>query len=191
MLTTDGWRYFVEYVRAQMEWSERTFGPGTRTKGVVDHIRKELEEILADPGDVGEWIDIIILGIDGAWRCIAASEQSTAPEQVAEALAAKQARNFARVWPDWRTMSEDQAIEHDRSAELATVEPLPTPNTSPPIWDLVIADMQARDRAGRKRYGTPLQANNGRKALVDAYQEVLDLAVYLRQEIEERHAGTA
>lgn len=115
------WRqgHFVGHVRRQMEWSERTFGPGTREKGVIDHITKELKEVAnAAPEDkLSEWIDIIILGIDGAWRCIEASEQSTAPEQVAEALAAKQARNFARRWPDWRTMSEDQAIEHDRTAD--------------------------------------------------------------------------
>ena len=42
------------------------------------------------------------------------------------------------------------------------------------------------DKAGIVRYGTPLQAHNGRDALVDAYQEALDLAVYLRQAIYER-----
>lgn len=47
-------------------------------------------------------------------------------------------------------------------------------------------DMRERHVVGVERYGTPLQAFNGRKALVDAYQECLDLAVYLRQEIEER-----
>lgn len=62
----------------------------------------------------------------------------------------------------------------------------PTPNDKAAVWDLVIADMKARDQVGRERYGTPLQAFNGRDALVDAYQEALDLVVYLRQEIEER-----
>lgn len=38
---------------------------------------------------------------------------------------------------------------------------------------------------GLKKYGTVLQPNNGRDALVDAYQEALDLVVYLRQRIEE------
>ena len=38
---------------------------------------------------------------------------------------------------------------------------------------------------GIEKYGTVLQPNNGRNALVDAYQEALDLAVYLRQRIEE------
>lgn len=65
-------------------------------------------------------------------------------------------------------------------------QPSPIQNDSTPIWDLVIADMRERDNVGRQRYGTPLQANNGRDALVDAYQEALDLVVYLRQAIEER-----
>ena len=67
-------------------------------------------------------------------------------------------------------------------------QPPPVPNEEPGIWQLVIADMAERDKVGRQRYGTPLQAHNGRDALVDAYQECLDLAVYLRQAIEERRA---
>lgn len=65
-------------------------------------------------------------------------------------------------------------------------QPPPIPTPGKPIWELVVADMQERDRVGRARYGTPLQAHNGRDALVDAYQEALDLVVYLRQAIEER-----
>ncbi|MCH9637778.1 MAG: hypothetical protein K0U16_07540 [Gammaproteobacteria bacterium] len=65
-------------------------------------------------------------------------------------------------------------------------QPAPEPNESRPIWDLVIEDMRERDQEGRRRYGVPLQAHNGRDPLVDAYQEALDLAVYLRQAIEER-----
>lgn len=56
----------------------------------------------------------------------------------------------------------------------------------PATWDLVVDDMRERDRQGRAKYGTPLQPHNGRNNLVDAYQEVLDLAVYLRNEIEEK-----
>lgn len=43
------------------------------------------------------------------------------------------------------------------------------------VWPLVISDMWDRDQLGRQRYGTPLQSHNGRDALVDAYQEALDL----------------
>jgi hypothetical protein len=66
-------------------------------------------------------------------------------------------------------------------------QPAPISTTGRPIWDLVIADMAERDHIGRQRYGTPLQAHNGRDALVAAYQEALDLVVYLRQAIEERN----
>lgn len=64
--------------------------------------------------------------------------------------------------------------------------PAPERPDQPAVWDLVIADMRERDLVGRKRYGTPLQPHNGRDALVDAYQEALDLVVYLRQAICER-----
>ncbi len=67
-------------------------------------------------------------------------------------------------------------------------EPIPQLSDSPAIWELVIQDMQERDKVGRLKYGVPLQAFNGRNALIDAYQEVLDLAVYLRQLIYEQEA---
>jgi hypothetical protein len=58
----------LEDHRGQREWSEATFGPGVRTLGVTNHIRKELEEIEKDPHDLNEWTDVIILAFDGAWR---------------------------------------------------------------------------------------------------------------------------
>jgi len=70
--------------------------------------------------------------------------------------------------------------------KATAIQPAPVHNESRPIWELVIEDMKARDNLGRQKYGTPLQANNGRDALVDAYQEALDLAVYLKQSIVER-----
>lgn len=65
-------------------------------------------------------------------------------------------------------------------------QPPPAPTDEPATWDLVIADMRKRDNFGFRKYGTRLQAGNGRDHLVDAYQEALDLAVYLRNEIRKR-----
>lgn len=107
---------FIEYVRQQIAWSTRTFGPGRRTKGVLAHIRKELVEIEEHPTDLSEWIDVIILATDGAWRA------GYTAEQVAQALFDKQTKNINRVWPDWRGMSEDEAIEHDRSVDLSGLQ---------------------------------------------------------------------
>jgi len=64
-------------------------------------------------------------------------------------------------------------------------QPPPIPRTTAPIWELVIKDMQDRHLAGVERYGTALRAFDGRNTLVDAYQEALDLTVYLRKAIEE------
>lgn len=101
----------LAHLHRQRAWSLKTFGPGPRTKGVISHIRKELCEIEADPADVSEWIDVVILGLDGAWRA------GCSPEQIIVALVAKQSKNEGRDWPDWRTLSQDVAIEHKR--ELA------------------------------------------------------------------------
>lgn len=57
------------------------------------------------------------------------------------------------------------------------------------ILDLVLADLSERAETGKKKYGTYLEANNGRDALWDAYQEALDLCMYLRQKIEETSGG--
>jgi hypothetical protein len=71
--------------------------------------------------------------------------------------------------------------------ELVTEQRPPTPNDRPGVWDLVLADMKARDAEGRRKYGMPLTSFNGRDQLVDAFQEGLDLVVYLRAAIEERN----
>lgn len=66
----------------------------------------------------------------------------------------------------------------------------PVHNSNPSCHDLVIEDMTERKEFGLRKYGTILQPHNGRSFLLDAYEEVLDLAVYLRGKIEEeRMAG--
>lgn len=99
----------VQHLHRQRQFSRETFGPGTRAKGVVDHIRKELDEIEAAPQDITEWIDVVLLALDGAWRA------GYEPEEIAATLEAKQSKNERRTWPDWQTQSPDQAITHVKS----------------------------------------------------------------------------
>lgn len=106
--TEIGYFDLVAHLRRQREFSLRTFGPGARTDGVLDHIRKELGEISSNPGDVTEWVDVILLAMDGAWRA------GFEPEQIARAISSKQARNESRKWPDWRNADPSKAIEHVR-----------------------------------------------------------------------------
>lgn len=70
-------------------------------------------------------------------------------------------------------------------------QPAPKPNDKPAVWSMVMRDMVDRDIFGAEKYHTRLQPGNGRDFLVDAYQEALDLVVYLRGAIYERdNTGT-
>ncbi len=101
----------VSHLHRQAEFSARTFGPGARVEGVTDHIQKELAEVRDSGGALAEWVDVIILGLDGAWR------SGATPEQIVAAIEAKQTKNEGRSWPDWRTAPAGKAIEHDRQAD--------------------------------------------------------------------------
>lgn len=87
--------------------------------------------------------------------------------------------------------SYDEHLENKkRMSKVAEHQKLPEKNDKPCIQDLVIADIEARKQVGIKRYGTVLQPFNGRSALLDAYQEALDLCQYLRQLLyEEEHTA--
>ena len=98
----------VKHLYRQRSFSIKAFGPGARVGGVTDHIEKELREVRANPADLMEWIDLVMLAFDGAWR------QGFTPEEIAAAFEAKLSQNEARRWPDWRTAPPDKAIEHVR-----------------------------------------------------------------------------
>ena len=92
-----------------------------------------------------------------------------------------------------------------------TIQPQPEPKNTSGMHDLVIADitqawastpsligsdeekgivgvieeLEARKKFGFDKYGTLLQANNGRNAVRDALDEALDLTVYIKQIITE------
>ena len=56
------------------------------------------------------------------------------------------------------------------------------------IAKMVQEDIEARAQLGEKKYGGRLQVgsrNNIISTLQNAYEEVLDLAMYLKQELEE------
>lgn len=57
------------------------------------------------------------------------------------------------------------------------------------VVDVVLSDIRERAETGKRKYGTYLETHNGRNALWDAYQEAIDLVMYLRQAIleQERH----
>jgi hypothetical protein len=68
---------------------------------------------------------------------------------------------------------------------LTEPQPPPLKNNYPYSIDGVIKDLTDRKNFGMNKYGTALQPNNGRNNLIDSYQELMDLLVYLRTEINE------
>jgi hypothetical protein len=79
-------------------------------------------------------------------------------------------------------------MRNRRRAETpnATVEQSMPKGRGVDVAGLVHRDIESRIGVGRGKYGERLTTHNGRDALVDAYQESLDLVVYLRQAIYER-----
>ena len=91
-------------------------------------------------------------------------------------------------------------------------QPKPIPNNGKSIHDLVRRDLARmhsngaqlhnrsvqlvathiadRKQYGLEKYGTILQAHNGRDALTDIMEEALDLVVYIRQWLEEQSHNT-
>jgi len=65
-------------------------------------------------------------------------------------------------------------------------QPPPIHTAERPTVDEVIEDLKIRKAMGIKKYGVPLQPSNGRDSLQDAYEEVLDLTLYVKNEIRRR-----
>jgi len=85
-------------------------------------------------------------------------------------------------------MNEDPAI-----TQLLT----PIKNEKPCVHDALMFDLlgtkyselipaiKARKEFGIEKYGVALQPNNGRPRWIDAWQEILDLIIYLKKEMIE------
>ena len=145
--------------------------------------------------DFGESAKFMAQDSDGAW--MAFESEPAANYHVWSSMRgwcgyAREGRDRCRgeVLGDWRDTLEkrpEQAkFEPFVSVEDAATAKQPAPKGSGnPILGMVLADLANRALEGKEKYGEPLLAHNGRNPLWDAYQEALDLAMYLRQAIEE------
>lgn len=95
-----------DFMESQAEWSKETFGPGKRTGGICKHIRKELKEIEEAPTDLKEWVDVLLLALDGVWR------SGHSADHLYAALLVKQQINIERTWP--KPGPEGEPTEHVR-----------------------------------------------------------------------------
>jgi hypothetical protein len=104
-------RDMARIIGEQRAWSREIFGPGHRTPTILAHIRKELDEIEANPLDITEWIDVAMLALDGAWRV------GPPPTAIVEAWSRKAEQNRWRTWPEPTSVPDGQPIEHVRDGE--------------------------------------------------------------------------
>ena len=84
----------------------------------------------------------------------------------------------------------DVCVAHENLRYREGDQPLPIIGQEN-VSEAVKRDLDERIALGIRRYGKPLQTFNGRDALLDAYQEGLDLVHYLKQAIMERDARKA
>lgn len=54
------------------------------------------------------------------------------------------------------------------------------------VLDQLIEDLKTRSEFGEQKYGTKLMTHNSRCAMTDAFHEVLDLSMYLKQALMEK-----
>ncbi|WP_457939344.1 dATP/dGTP pyrophosphohydrolase domain-containing protein [Mesorhizobium sp. 10J20-29] len=98
---------FEIFVEKHRNWSYATFGSGRQTTGLIRHIQKELEEIRQSPDDLSEWVDVMLLALDGYLR------HGGTVENALRDMQAKQDKNLARRWV--AATDESTPVEHNRS----------------------------------------------------------------------------
>ncbi len=87
------------------------------------------------------------------------------------------------IWSVDRVNESD--VEYKQVSDAATPQPHPVLGREN-VVKYVLEDLRKRREMGIEKYGTELQTHNGRMALWDAYQEMLDMVIYLRQYILEQ-----
>ncbi len=97
--------------------------------------------------------------------------------------------DHCRYWA-YGVSSKEQETKPWTTSEIPAATPQPPPQPGQvAVGQQVLADIQSRIDMGYQKYGTLLQTHNGRDALWDAYQEAIDLVMYLRQAILERDSA--
>jgi hypothetical protein len=79
-----------------------------------------------------------------------------------------------------------QEIDAVLGKDAAAPQPAPQPSDrSQEVYKIVLGDIAERAVMGKKKYGTVLKTHNGRNALWDVYQELIDAFFYIRQKLLE------
>lgn len=96
---------FEEFLDARSQWADETFGtPSERGPlGPLRHLKEEVEEVLAAPDDLLEYVDCIFLLFDAARRA------GFSYEELLQGCYRKLEINKARKWGP---KTRDGAVKH-------------------------------------------------------------------------------
>lgn len=124
---------------------------------------------------------------ESAWR-------GGAREGVLEAMAALWLRGRISTMSEVRDPGTDQPlpVPGSRQVHQSVIDHLGEWCLDPEVQRAIDQGLQARRELGIRKYGRPLEADNGRDALQDAWEEALDAMAYIHQlELEGQQAGLA
>jgi hypothetical protein len=99
---------FNRFMEERREWALKQF-PTQSCESVCRHIEKELTEIRACNTDLVEWIDVVLLAMEG--YCRSGGNAS----DIFSAMKAKHAVNLTRKW---QKPNGDEPIEHVREPAM-------------------------------------------------------------------------
>ena len=82
-----------EFFDRKYKWSLKTFGEKPNAAPLIKHVRREVKECADQPGDLIEWVDVVLLALDGAARYAHANGH-----EFVAAMMGKQIVNCRRKW---------------------------------------------------------------------------------------------
>jgi hypothetical protein len=135
----------------------------------------------------GCWCTGSIIGLDRLenWNLDIVTRDQ---HQIAGGSMAIEDDTFQLDEPDFEPFISVEDAHECKAKHAATSKQSAPKGSGSPILGMVLADLTNRALEGKEKYGEPLKAHNGRNALWDLYQELLDAAMYIRQAIEEQDA---
>jgi hypothetical protein len=97
-----------DFWSAQSEWSQRTFGADSvrGPVGALRHLQRECDEAIADPSDVIEFADCLILLLDATRRA------GHTLDDLVSAAERKAEINRSRTWPSPPPVDDGRPLEH-------------------------------------------------------------------------------
>jgi len=100
---------FTDLVNRQRTWSTTQFGESVDLPRILNHITEATGDVEKEPARLHNWIDIVLLAMDGAWRA------GHSPKEVVQAIQDVQVRNIMRDWQNPGDLPIGEPIKHIRS----------------------------------------------------------------------------